>query len=125
MQPGINIQIDQYGKYGLWYSHISFWLYNDIISQQVIPLNEITTCLPAASFHTLEGDVFTGDFRLVPGADNYIQIDTYNKETGEIAGRFQCQFVPYGPNNRYSFLKNVDTLRFTNGRFKTVVKKGR
>ena len=125
MQPGINIQIDQFGKYGLWYSHISLWLYHDIISQQVIPLNEITTCLSAASFHTMEGDVSTGYFRLVPGADNRIQIDTYNKETGEISGRFQCQFVPDGPNNRYSFLKNVDTLRFTNGRFKTVVKKGR
>ena len=89
MQPGIDIQIEQFGKYGLWYSHLSLWLSHDIISQKVIRLNEMITCLPTASFYTLEGDVITGDFRLVRGADNHIQIDTYNKDTGEIAGRFQ------------------------------------
>ena len=123
LQPGISIQINQRSKSGLLYSHFSFW-----ISQEVVPgkirLKDFEDCPPFVAFFTTEGDANTGYFSLVEKATNELIIDSYNKETGELAGRFTCKFVPKGVN-RYSFLNKLDTLAFTDGYFKTIVQKAR
>ncbi len=56
------------------------------------------------------------------GQDNFIQIERYNKATGEIEGKFQVTLVTA---NRWLGSGLPDTLRFTEGRFLTKVIIGR
>lgn len=114
-QPGIDIQIQQFSATGRWLSNLSFWIKQDA-DNETIKLNDLYSCPPFVHFNTLDVDVSTGHFTLVPTAANFLQVEAYNQSTGELSCRFQATFVPKGPN-KYSFLKGIDTLRFTDGRF--------
>lgn len=89
--------------------------------------HRVISCLPSADcqrnedvqavLHTCNSDVSLNSYYTVDSEDNYIQIDSYNAKTQEIAGTFQLTFAVR--KNRSPGDALPDTLRFRNGRFHT------
>jgi len=63
-----------------------------------------------------DGDVLAEIYTTLKGSDSYMQIDKFNKKTGEIKGAFQVTLVMEKRGDNPNL---PDTLRFTNGRFHT------
>ena len=71
-------------------------------------------------YSQIENDVSGDIFKILPGSDSYLQINSINLSTGEIFGEFNFTMVVFGPKDRSTL---PDTLRFTNGRFHTKILK--
>lgn len=69
-----------------------------------------------------DGCVAENAYKVSVGQDNFIQIDHYNKETGELGGKFQLTLAATG---RLQGSNLPDTVQLTEGRFLTKVIVGR
>lgn len=70
-----------------------------------------------ASFHTIVGgDVSGKSYKVLPSADNYFTLDSYDENTKEMKGTFNVTFVVNSYGDERDF---PDTLRLTEGRFQT------
>jgi hypothetical protein len=74
-------------------------------------------------FTSIDDGCVAGDaYVVLLNQDNYFQVDRYQKETGEISGKFQITLIRTNP---FSVSNLPDTLRFTEGRFQTKIIVGR
>lgn len=81
--------------------------------------------LVGANFHLLgaDGDVLLDSYQVLETEDNWVNISSYNANTGEVRGTFQISFVHGSAEDVVKREKVVtdfpDTIRFTNGQFHT------
>jgi hypothetical protein len=63
-----------------------------------------------------DGDVSRSGYFLLDSEDNFVEIESYDAESGEIKGTFQLTFANAGPSSA-----SPETLRFTQGKFHTKI----
>ncbi len=75
--------------------------------------------VPYAAFLLIVGkDFIEGGYRPDPRKDNYLQIDTYNPDKREIAGKFNITFLNESFPNPFTDRLYGDTVIFNDVRFK-------